>query len=111
MDIRWLVWRKLRDRPSYSGRWVLASCSPAGSCWVRQWNEPSPQIKSVESRPMTGLPGKHSRRMPSARPEESDWPGARGWHPKYWYAPIHLLRSGIRALPKSVARCCNDLGN
>ena len=41
------------------------------------------QIKSVESGPMTGLPGKYSHMMPSARPEESAWPGARGWYPKY----------------------------
>ena len=47
-----------------------ASCSSAGSCWVREWNEQSPQIKSVEARSMTGLLGKLSRRMPSARPEE-----------------------------------------
>lgn len=31
---------------------------PAGSCWEMQWNEPKPQINSVESMPMTSRPGK-----------------------------------------------------
>lgn len=32
----------------------------AGSCWLRQWKLPSPQIISVESSPITLRSGKHS---------------------------------------------------
>ena len=38
----------------------------AGSCWLMQWNEPRPQIKSVESIPMTRRRGNTLRKMDSA---------------------------------------------
>src|SRR5205814_3968059 len=38
----------------------------AGSCWLMQWNEPRPQIKSVESMPMTRRRGNTLRKMDSA---------------------------------------------